>query len=85
MNLLDVMQYAGAVLGIGGSALVSQCSTSVRFYGFCAWIVSNIALVIWSLGTGSWGILAMQCVFTITSIWGAWNHRPQVAKGLLEK
>jgi len=51
MNTQDVLQYAGAVCGLAGVALVCQRSAPLRRYGFLVWMYG---LYLVTSGIGWW-------------------------------
>jgi hypothetical protein len=76
MTFADAMQYLGAALGLSGAVLVSQRHARLRRWGFMTWILSNACLVWWTVSTGTWGLMAMYTIYSLTSFMGWWNHRP---------
>lgn len=84
-DLMQVLQWAGAVLGLGGSVMVASYTriSRVGWYG-CA--ISNVLVTSVLFYEGLLPLGLMQTGFTISSFIGLWrSHRTPLAAGLTQK
>lgn len=63
-------EWSGAAVGVTGSTLIAGGYVGP---GFCLFLVSNVLLSGYAIRAKAWGILAMQCVYTGTSVLGIWK------------
>lgn len=66
------LEWFGCFLGIAGAALLSL-NNRWSGYGFVAFLVSNMAWIGFGVLTGSNGLITMQIVFSMTSLFGIWQ------------
>lgn len=66
------IEWTGAVCGLLGSVLLAA-HTAYSGYGFILFLVSNACWLWFGLRTKTWGMVAMQCGFTMTSLLGISN------------
>lgn len=72
MELLNVLEWSGAVLGVIGSALLAL-NRRYSGYGFVFFLASNVAWFAFGTITGTWGLVWMQIGFTVTSLIGLYR------------
>ena len=65
----DTLQWLGCITGVAGSLLLAL-NTRQSGWGFVLFLVSNGFWAAYGFQTGAFGLLAMQGVFTITSLIG---------------
>lgn len=75
MDLIPFLQWPGMALGLAGAPLVSSAQARWRQLGFALWTLSNVCWIAWSFNAETWGLLAMQAVFGVTSVMGWLNNR----------
>lgn len=63
------MEWAGAITGITGSALIAVGLVGA---GFVLFFLSNVLWIGYGLRKEASGLLAMQSAYCITSLWGIW-------------
>ncbi|GBG14339.1 DNA methyltransferase [Novimethylophilus kurashikiensis] len=66
------VEWMGAAAGMTGSALLA-CHNAYSGYGFVAYLLSNGCWLWFGLKTRTWGMVAMQMGFIMTSIIGSYN------------
>lgn len=71
MTTEKLLEWAGAMLGIAGSALLA----AKIGWGFAAFLTSNLLWIAFGLKQRTWGLLTMQGFFTATSVAGLVNWR----------
>jgi len=71
---LDLAEVAGAFTGIAGSWLVALQDHRSR-YGFLAYLVSNVAWVVFAAWHAHWFLLVQNLAFTGSSLLGLWRGR----------
>ena len=71
---LDIAEVAGAFTGIAGSWLVALQDHRSR-YGFLAYLVSNVAWVVFAAWHAHWFLLVQNLAFTGSSLLGLWRGR----------
>ncbi len=69
---VKVYEWMGTIHGIIGSALLAL-NVNVSGYGFLFYLVSNAFFIFFGLKTRSYGILTLQCVYTVTSVVGIYR------------
>ncbi|KMW47662.1 hypothetical protein PQH03_29045 [Ralstonia insidiosa] len=69
---LLLVEWCGAGLGVLGAEVLAQKS-AYSAYGWVIWLVSNVLWIVFALKKRAFGLLAMQLVFTVTSLQGAVN------------
>lgn len=76
----DLIQWLGFATGASGALLLAM-NKPYSGYGFVAFLLSNGFWLGYGLRTGAHGLVAMQIVFTITSLVGIkrWLFSPQIA------
>lgn len=67
-----VVEWIGSCLGLVGAFLLATNSRVSR-WGWGAFFVSNLLLVVFAAGINRWGLLTMQVGFLGTSILGIWR------------
>ena len=72
--MVSVAEWAGCVLGILGSLLLAT-NSRVSAWGFVAFLLSNVAWIVFALAEGKSGLLIQQVCFTGTSFLGLWQWR----------
>jgi hypothetical protein len=74
-----LMQWAGGVLGVGGSLALAMNDTRSG-WGFVAYLASNAAWLAFGLATGVYALAVQHLAFTVVSGFGVWRWlvRPQV-------
>lgn len=77
MAVLTFLQYAGAILGVLGSLLVTSRDQGRRLSAFQLWFVSNVCLITYFVITKQWGLMGMNFVYLCTTIVGLYNNRPR--------
>lgn len=69
---VDLLQWAGCVTGVLGSALLAWRSRWSG-WGFVVYLFSNALWIVFGVMTNAPGLVVMQCVFTATSVLGVWQ------------
>lgn len=72
LRAMSPLEAVGAAFGVLGTALLAlNCRWSGL--GFVAYLVSNVALILFFKEHGHAGLLLMQAVFTLFSLVGIWQ------------
>lgn len=66
---LEILQWLGCITGVAGSLLLAL-NTRYSGWGFALFLISNVFWAAYGMQTSAFGLLAMQGVFTITSLIG---------------
>eukprot|EP00456_Euglypha_rotunda_P088992 TRINITY_DN9163_c0_g1_i4.p1 TRINITY_DN9163_c0_g1~~TRINITY_DN9163_c0_g1_i4.p1 ORF type:complete len:147 (-),score=28.40 TRINITY_DN9163_c0_g1_i4:95-535(-) len=72
MTHLEIFETIGAVLGVLGAALLAT-NTRLSGWGYALFLASNAALLAFGYLAEHWRFVAMQLVFTATSLLGLWR------------
>lgn len=76
---MDYIEWAGAVLGVGGALLLSL-NNRYSALAWPLWAVSNVLLIVFAFNVGAWGLMSMQGIFLVISLNGMlrwrWRSRP---------
>ena len=75
-DFVSFLQWPGVALAILGARLVNKPSQRQRYRGYLFWVISNLFLVSWGIGTTNWGMVLMQSYFLYASWEGYRNHSP---------
>lgn len=69
-----IIEWTGAVLGVGGNLLVAL---GWPVAGFVVWLFSNAAFIVFAVRTRSWGLGAMMGVYSVINLVGIahWTGR----------
>ena len=67
-------EWAGASLGLVGAFLLAT-NTSASKYGWIAFLVANLAMIVFSIQINAWGLFAQQVGFMGTSMFGLYRAR----------
>ncbi|MGY6257272.1 hypothetical protein ACXIVK_27825 [Paraburkholderia caledonica] len=73
--MLHALEWVGAVLGVIGSYLLAE-NRSFSRYAWPIWIGSNSCLIAYFATIHSWGVLAMQAIYLLSSIRGLYRSYP---------
>lgn len=73
-----IFEWSGSLLGLLGAFLLALNSRISR-WGWAAFLVSNVLLVVLAVSISRWGLLTMQVGFLGTSILGLWRTFGRVA------
>ncbi|VVE36189.1 nicotinamide mononucleotide transporter [Pandoraea terrigena] len=73
--MLHFLEWAGAVLGVIGSYLLAENRAFSR-YAWPIWIGSNACLIAYFASIHSWGVLAMQAIYLLSSVRGLYRSFP---------
>ena len=65
----SIAEWSGAITGLAGSALLAWKGPRAK-YGFVAYLISNLCLILFGVQTHAWGIVTMQLGFTMTTVVG---------------
>jgi hypothetical protein len=76
-----ILQWSGAVTAVTGSYLTGSQERRLRQGGFALYLVSNALWIADALHTQTWGLLAMNAAFTLTSLRGVWTNRSTARLG----
>lgn len=68
----EVLQWTGAVLGALGALLLALRTTASR-WGWVLFLASNGFWIAFGICIDAQGLVAMQLVFTATSVLGLWR------------
>lgn len=66
---LSIAEWSGSALGLIGAFLVATHSRFSRL-GWIAFILANLAMIVFALGHQHWGLLLQQSGFFGTSLLG---------------
>lgn len=69
---LTIYEWAGSLLGLLGAFLLAT-NSSISCYGWVAFFLANIAMVIFAAGIRRHGLLIQQLGFTGTSLLGLYR------------
>ena len=72
MTHLEIFETIGAVLGVLGAGLLAT-NTRASGWGYALFLASNGALLAFGYLAEHWRFVAMQLVFTGTSLLGLWR------------
>jgi hypothetical protein len=72
MQLAPRMEMVGAVFGVCG-AWVIAAGPRLAFYGFCCYLVSNVAWISFASYHGHWWQVGQQCCFFGSTLLGLWK------------
>lgn len=72
MDTAAVLEWVGSLCGIGGALLMAR-NTRQSPFAYPLWIVSSIALVLFSLATEHRGLLLQQITFTGINLLGLYR------------
>ncbi len=67
-----LLEWAGAISAVIGSLLLALNNEYSR-WGWICYLISNLALISFSMSMGLWGILFMQIVFLVTTVIGIYK------------
>lgn len=67
--MIEMLEWLGALLGIVGSLLLASNSQYSR-WGFVAYLVSNICLIVFAVVIQAVGIATMYTLYTVIAIYG---------------
>lgn len=73
-------EWLGVVTGITGAYFLGSkkaVSSSVRFYGFCLFALSNLGWIVYGIMDSMTSIVVLQLAFTVTTVRGLINNRPK--------
>ena len=76
-------EWAGAFLGLVGAGLLAS-NTSLSKYGWIAFLIANIAMIIFSIKINAWGLCAQQVGFMGTSLFGLYRVREGFLAGVFK-
>lgn len=65
-------QAVGALFGIAGALILAVPGVPAQ-WGFAAFLVSNVAWLIFGGSGRFWGLMVQQGVFLVASLIGIWN------------
>lgn len=71
-RLVNVAGWIGSILGLIGSLLLAL-NVSFSWFGFLAYLGSNMAWFYHGVATRTWSMVIMQLGFTATSFLGVFN------------
>ncbi len=69
VGLNIILEWAGALIGIMGAALLATHSRIAK-YGWLCFLAANFLFIAWALRIGATGLLVQQSCFTLTSLLG---------------
>lgn len=72
--MVSVAEWTGCTLGVIGAFLVAT-NSRVSAWGFVAFLLSNVAWIVFAVVEGKTGLLVQQVFFTATSLLGLWQWR----------
>ncbi len=80
---LFLLQGLGVVTGVAGTVAVTSPARVTRYWAFTLWIISNLALMAWSMIAGELLLLILYYVYLVISIvglartclWPEWTMR----------
>jgi len=67
-----VVEWLGCLTGVIGSALLASNTARSR-WGFVWYLASNACWVAFAVLTAAWGLLTMQIVLTVVSLFGVFR------------
>jgi hypothetical protein len=70
--LIDIFEWAGSLCGLLGAFLLAT-HTSASRYGWWAFFVANLAMVVFAIGIERYGLLVQQMGFVGTSLLGIYR------------
>lgn len=69
------LQFLAFLVTAFGTLLVAQLSQKLRFYGFCAWFVSNLLWILWATSNkGHGGVLLTYIMNFLFNLLGIYNN-----------
>lgn len=66
------LEWGGAATGVTGALLLSL-NNSVSGYGWLAYLLSNAFWIVFGIRIQAWGMVSMQVVYTMISLFGAYR------------
>ena len=72
--MVSVAEWTGCTLGVLGAFLVAT-NSRVSAWGFVAFLLSNVAWIVFAVVESKTGLLIQQVFFTATSLLGLWQWR----------
>ena len=75
--MLHFLEWTGAALGVIGSYLLAE-NRSFSRYAWPIWIGSNACLIGYFIEIHSWGVLAMQAIYLLSSVRGLYRSFPGI-------
>jgi hypothetical protein len=68
----SLFEFTGAATGIAG-ALLLALKLKWSGWAFAIFLVSNLAWIVFSVATGTYGLLAQEAVYLAINLVGAWR------------
>ncbi|WP_295377260.1 hypothetical protein [uncultured Pseudacidovorax sp.] len=65
-------QWLGTLYGVAGALILAMPGVAPA-WGFAAFLVSNVAWLIFGASDRLWGLVVQQSVFLVASLIGIWN------------
>jgi len=78
--MLTALEWLGCIFGVLG-ALLLALNNRAAGWGWVAFLVSNVFWLIFGLVTGTRGLVAMQLVFSATSMLGIYRWLLRAPRG----
>lgn len=72
MLLETMFEWAGAIAGISGAALVAS-HTRYSPYGWINFLISSACMSCYAVMTQAWGLLLLEGCFILTNLLGIWR------------
>ena len=77
-------EWSGAVLGLIGAVLLAS-NTSLSKYGWIAFLMANVVMILFSIKINAWGLCAQQVAFMGTSLFGLYRVRTGFLAGFFKR
>ena len=72
MVMVDILEWSGAICGFLGAFLLAT-HTRLSRYGWLAFLVANLAMIVFAISIQKNGLLVQQIGFTVTSLLGIYR------------
>jgi predicted Kef-type K+ transport protein len=68
---LDLLQWPAMIVTVAAAWLVAARSERRRWWGFCAFLASNVLWTAWAVSAGAWALVGLQFALAGLNIRGA--------------
>jgi|GEM_PF-1997054 len=80
MGVIDVLEWVGTIFSLVGAFMLAV-QIRISRYGWLAFFIANLAMIVFALGIQRYGLFVQQIGFMVSSLIGL--YRTGLIKGLL--